>query len=57
VTTNPVAQPRKIFLAALVLLALMSLVVLLATGHLVAAVAIGAVTLTVLVLAARPEGA
>ena len=56
-TTNLTGQPRKVFLAALVLIALIALVGLLATGHLVSAVVTGAVALVVLLAAARPQGA
>jgi hypothetical protein len=55
--TNPAAQPRRLFLACLVLLTLVALVGLLVTGRLVAAVLVGLVGLGRLVTAARPSGA
>lgn len=54
--TNPAAQPRRTFLASLVLLALIALVALLATGHLIPAVVVGVAAAAVLVAAARPTG-
>jgi predicted lysophospholipase L1 biosynthesis ABC-type transport system permease subunit len=53
---NPAAQPRRLFLASLVMLALLAIVVLLGTGHLFVAVAVGAVAAAALVTAARPTG-
>lgn len=53
--SNPAAQPRRLFLAALVLLALVALVVLLANGQLLLAVLVGVVAVAVLVLSARPS--
>lgn len=54
--TNPAAQPRRLFLASLVMLALLALVVMLGTGHLLVAVAVGAVAAAGLMIAARPAG-
>ncbi|MCU1593259.1 MAG: hypothetical protein JWO12_651 [Frankiales bacterium] len=54
--TSPVAQPRRTFLAALVLLSLVALVALLATGNLIPAVVVGVAAAIVLVAAARPTG-
>lgn len=54
--TNPVAQPRRLFLAGVVLLGLIGMVALLLTGHLVAAVVVGAVAVAALVGGARPTG-
>ena len=54
--TNPTAQPRRVFLASLVLLALAALVVQLYSGQVVAAVAVGAVAVVLLLAAARPRG-
>jgi hypothetical protein len=56
VMTNPAAQPRRIFLASLVLLALIALVLLLANGQLLAAVVVGVVAVAALVAGARPTG-
>jgi len=56
IMTNPAAQPRRVFLASLVLLALAALVVLLYTGHLLAAVLVGVVAVGLLVAGARPRG-
>ena len=55
--SDPASQPRRVLLATLVLVALVALVVLLWSGHLVAAVVAGAVAVAVLVAAARPTGA
>ncbi len=55
--SNPAAQPRRIFLASLVLLALIALVLLLANGQLLVATVVGVVALVVLVAGARPTGA
>lgn len=55
--TNPAAQPRRVLLACLVLVALAALVVLLSLGHLVAAVVVGLAAAALLVLGARPRGA
>ncbi len=54
--SNPAAQPRRLFLASLVLLALMALVVLLANGQLFTAVLVGVLAVTGLVAGARPRG-
>jgi uncharacterized membrane protein len=54
--TNPAAQPRRLFSAFLVLFALIALVALLATGHLLLAVAVGVVAVALLVASARPKG-
>ena len=54
--SNPASQPRRLFLAALVILSLLLLVGLLTTRHVVAAVAVGVTALAVLVAAARPTG-
>jgi predicted lysophospholipase L1 biosynthesis ABC-type transport system permease subunit len=55
--TDPAAQPRRVFLAFLVLVALAALVVLLASGHLVMAVVVGVLAAALLVTGARPRGA
>lgn len=55
--SNPAAQPRRLFLASLVLLALVAMVFLLAKGQLLVAVVVGVVAVVVLVAAARPTGA
>lgn len=55
--TNPAAQPRRLFLALLVLLTLTATVVLLATERLVAAVLVALVGLALLIASARPTGA
>jgi hypothetical protein len=54
--TNPVAQTPRLFLASLVIPALLALVVLLGTGHLLVAVAVGAVAAAGRTIAARPAG-
>ena len=55
--TNPAAQPRRLFLATLVLVVLAAMLGLLLTGRLVPAVLVGLVGMGVLVGAARPTGA
>jgi predicted lysophospholipase L1 biosynthesis ABC-type transport system permease subunit len=55
--TNPAAQPRRLFLAVLVLVTLAAMLGLLLTSRLVAAVVVGLVGMALLVLAARPTGA
>ena len=55
--SNPAAQPRRVFLALLVLAVLMALVGLLAAKLLLLAAAVGLLGLGLLVLAARPSGA
>lgn len=54
--SNPVAQPRRLFLASLVLLTLVALVLLLANGQLLAAIMVGVVAVVALVAGARPTG-
>jgi len=54
--TNPAAQPRRLLTAGLAMLTLLALVVLLATGHLLLALGVGAVGLIGLVAGARPTG-
>ncbi|MCU1601903.1 MAG: hypothetical protein JWO22_2612 [Frankiales bacterium] len=54
--TDPAAQPRRLFLALLVLGALIAMVLLLATGHLLGAIAVGLVSVIGLVAGARPAG-
>lgn len=54
--SNPASQPRRLLSAVLVILSLVVLVVLLTTGHLVIAVAVGLLTLALLVTSARPAG-
>ncbi|HTL23554.1 MAG TPA: hypothetical protein VL281_05910 [Mycobacteriales bacterium] len=55
--TNPMAQPRRLLLAFLVLLVLGGLVGLLLAKLLVLAVGVGLLGMLLLVLAARPSGA
>jgi len=52
--SNPAAQPRRLFLASVVLLALIALVFLLLNGQLVYAVLVGVVAVAVLFVGARP---
>ncbi len=54
--TNPAAQPRRLFLAALVLLSLIAIVALLATERLVPALVVGVLAVALLVASARPSG-
>lgn len=54
--SNPAAQPRRLFLASVVLLALIAMVLLLANDQLVAAVMVGALAVVALVAGARPTG-
>ena len=55
--SNPASAPRRVFLMLLVLLTLASLVVLMYSGHLIAAVVVGVLGAGILVAAARPQGA
>ncbi|HUR52408.1 MAG TPA: hypothetical protein VMZ11_09810 [Mycobacteriales bacterium] len=55
--TNPAAQPRRLFLALLVLVALIALVGLLIKGLLILAVLVGLGAVVLLVAGARPTGA
>lgn len=55
--SNPAAQPRRLFLASVVLLALIAMVLLLANDQLVAAVMVGLLAVVALVAGARPTGA
>lgn len=55
--TNPASQPRRLLLAALVLVTLGAVLGLLLTGRLVPAVVAGLVGMAVLVAGARPTGA
>ena len=52
--SNPAAQPRRLFLASLVLASLVALVALVAAGQLLIAIVVGAVVVTALVAGARP---
>ena len=52
--SNPAAQPRRLFLAFLVLAALIALVFLLANGQLVLAIVVGVLAVVALVAGARP---
>jgi hypothetical protein len=54
--TNPAAQPRRLLLASVVLVALFGMLFLLLVHQLVPAVGLGLVAVAVLVSAARPEG-
>jgi hypothetical protein len=54
--TNPAAQPRRVLLASVVLVALFGMLFLLLFGELVPAVGLGLVAVAVIVAAARPEG-
>lgn len=53
---NPAAQPRRLFLASLVLAALLALVGLLYAGEPLRAVVVGAAAVALLVATARPKG-
>jgi predicted lysophospholipase L1 biosynthesis ABC-type transport system permease subunit len=55
--SNPAAQPRRLFLAFLVLAALIALVLLLANGQLLVAIVVGVLAVVALVAGARPAGA
>lgn len=55
--TNPAAQPRRLFLAGLVLVTLGAMLGLLLAGRLVAAVVVGLLGMALLLVAARPTGA
>ena len=52
--SNPASQPRRLFLAFLVLAALIALVFLLFNGQLLIAIVVGAVAVVALVAGARP---
>ena len=54
--TNPAAQPRRLFLATIVLVSLFGMLFLLVFGELLAAVGLGVVAVATLLTAARPEG-
>ena len=54
--TNPAAQPRRVFLATVVLVSLFGMLFLLLMGKLVPAVGLGLVAVAMLVAASRPEG-
>lgn len=55
--SEPLAEPRRMLLATIVLVTLVALVVLLAAGRVVPALAFGALAVVVLVASARPRGA
>ncbi len=55
--SNPAAQPRRLFLAFLVLGALIAMVFLLANGQLLGAIVVGVLAVVALVAGARPTGA
>ena len=54
--TNPAAQPRRLLLSSVVLVALLGMLFLLLFGEVVPAVGLGLVAVAVLITAARPEG-
>ena len=54
--SDPAAQPRRLFLALLVLVALVALVSLLIKGLLILAVVVGLLAVVLLVAGARPTG-
>jgi hypothetical protein len=54
--SNPAAQPRRLFLASVVLLGLIAMVALLGTGHLLPAVGVGLVAVVALLAGTRPAG-
>jgi len=55
--SEPLAEPRRMLLATIVLVTLVALVVLLATGRVVPALVFGVLAVVVLVASARPRGA
>ena len=55
-TTEPLAAPRRVLNAVLVIVTLVALVLLLATGRVVPALVVGVVAVVLMVLSARPRG-